>query len=307
MSKGEGGARQERIRCFRCDFSMLSLFTSPSVFFACLLAGVGSAFAVLSDPSRRDAYDRDGQEEGASSSSSSGGGMRHRHHGGGGGGGGFHAYHGPDAGDIDPEMIFRMFFGGGMPPSSPFGGGGETIFSDGRNTYRVRRGGPGTTRHQHAQQQQGGEEDPSAVLGQRLLQLMQLLPIIILVLLSLFSFGGSGGDGDRWFSLSNEPPFTLLRHTESPGVVGGLPYYVRPDFFRTLNENRGNLMRVERYVQDESAKAMKAKCEEDTRKKLAEEQKARFAASGGRSRSGSGAVSMDDIPSCQKYRSYFGR
>jgi len=59
---------------------------------------ISSAFEVLSDPKKKETYDRFGEE-----------GLQ----GGGGGGGGF--------GGADPNDIFRMFFGGG---GGGFGGGG---------------------------------------------------------------------------------------------------------------------------------------------------------------------------------------
>merc|ERR1711962_1070212 len=66
---------------------------------------ISAAFEVLSDPKKKETYDRFGEE-----------GLQ----GGGGGGGGF--------GGADPNDIFRMFFGGG--DGGGFGGGGGMFNMD---------------------------------------------------------------------------------------------------------------------------------------------------------------------------------
>lgn len=71
----------------------LPCFPSPAV--------VSKAFSCLSDPDKRRSYDTYGAEE------PPGLGMR-----GGGGGGGFGGRGGGMYGDVDPEEIFNMFFGG---------------------------------------------------------------------------------------------------------------------------------------------------------------------------------------------------
>ncbi|MEQ2174840.1 hypothetical protein GOODEAATRI_011875 [Goodea atripinnis] len=64
------------------------------------LKEIGNAYAVLSNPAKRQQYDRTGGEEPSSPSQSHGGGFDfHR---------GFEA-------DITPEDLFNMFFGGGFP------------------------------------------------------------------------------------------------------------------------------------------------------------------------------------------------
>jgi hypothetical protein len=131
---------------------------------------LGNAYACLSDPAKRADYDAYGD------SSASGGG------GGGGGGGGMgrggHPFH---HAEVDPEEIFRAFFGGGMPmggirfAGGPFGG----------QMHRARQ------QHQQHQQQraQGGEG-----LG----ELLRYLPFLMFLFLSFSgmgfdSWGGSGG------------------------------------------------------------------------------------------------------------------
>ena len=64
---------------------------------------VGKAYAVLSDQDKRDSYDRYGADGPQVQSNFSRGGTRHYHQGG---------YYDDD---FNPEDIFNMFFGGGMP------------------------------------------------------------------------------------------------------------------------------------------------------------------------------------------------
>ena len=142
---------------------------------------VGLAYATLSDPQKRSIYDRYGEED---PDQRGGGGAaanmaRHFRHGRGGG-----------AQEVNPEDIFNMFFGGGMPGGGGMhrGPGGFHVYTNGfgfggggmPQGFRGQRQGPGQQRQQ--QQAQGG-------FG----QLVQLLPLILIMLLSFFNFNDSGG------------------------------------------------------------------------------------------------------------------
>ena len=76
-------------------------FRYPNLKFQNLV--VGKAYAVLSDQDKRDSYDRYGADGPQVQSNFSRGGTRHYHQGG---------YYDDD---FNPEDIFNMFFGGGMP------------------------------------------------------------------------------------------------------------------------------------------------------------------------------------------------
>ncbi|KAJ7504314.1 hypothetical protein B0H11DRAFT_1981632 [Mycena galericulata] len=135
---------------------------------------VSKAFQVLSDPQKRSIFDRSGSDPEDRS-----GGMPSRSSGFqsfNGGGGGFE-------GELSPEDLFNMFFGGGGGGGfgNGFGGGfgGGPVFTTtfGPGGFRTTRmGGGGVPR----QQQQGGNAEQRSTL-------VQLLPLILLFGFSLLS------------------------------------------------------------------------------------------------------------------------
>jgi DnaJ family protein B protein 12 len=127
---------------------------------------VSKAFTCLSDPEKRQVYDVHGTEQPTSSGFS---GMRTRGSGFGGGGGFYDA-------DIDPDEIFRMFFG-----NNPFGGPGVRVNSFGRFPTGY---GAAPAFGQRAQRapQQGHQPEASAA---RLL--LSLAPFFVIILFNLLT------------------------------------------------------------------------------------------------------------------------
>jgi DnaJ family protein B protein 12 len=141
---------------------------------------VGLAYGTLSDPQKRTIYDQSGEED----PDNRGGGMRPA------GGGGMHFRPGQE---VNPEDIFNMFFGGGMPTGGMRRGGGPGVhfYSSGFGNgfggvprQRVPRGQPGG--------QPGGQrrqEDEAFNFG----NLVQLLPFLMILILSFFNMKNEGG------------------------------------------------------------------------------------------------------------------
>ncbi|KAJ7170503.1 hypothetical protein C8R43DRAFT_1059863 [Mycena crocata] len=132
---------------------------------------VSKAFQVLSDPQKRSIFDRSGSDPEDRSS-----GMPSRTS-------GFQSFGGGGSeGELSPEDLFNMFFGGGGAGGfgNGFGGGGfgggpvfTTTFGPGG--FRATRMGGGGTR-----QQQGGNAEQRSTL-------VQLLPLLLLFGFSLLS------------------------------------------------------------------------------------------------------------------------
>lgn len=172
---------------------------------------VSKAFQVLSDPQKRAVYDQHGSDpesrfSGMSSSSSGSPGFA----GGGPFGGGFE-------GELSPEDLFNMFFGGGPMGGASFGGsfGGGPIFTTtfgpgGFRTTRMRTGG--------APQQQQNNEPRS--------MFMQLLPLFILfgftLLNALPSLFSATTTPDPSYVFSSRNGYNVERQT--PGL--GIKYHV---------------------------------------------------------------------------------
>ena len=131
---------------------------------------VGLAYATLSDSQKRTIYDRYGEED----PDNRGGGARP---------GNVH-FNGQE---VNPEDIFNMFFGGGMPGGVHMGGmpGGFRVYSTGFGGGGGFGGRmPRQQQRQRGQRQQQEEEPPNLFH-----QLMNLLPLFLLMMMSFFNFG----------------------------------------------------------------------------------------------------------------------
>ncbi|KZT71982.1 DnaJ-domain-containing protein [Daedalea quercina L-15889] len=164
---------------------------------------VSKAFQVLSDPPKRDAYNKHGSDpESRFSGMPSAGRAPPGFATNGFAGGGFES-------EISPEELFNMFFGGGMG-GGPFGGGGPAFTASfgpgGFRTTNMR-----TNRRQAPQQ----AAEPRSTF-------MQLLPLILLFAFSFLNFlpnlFSSPGTPDPRFSFSPSMRYNMERQTGGLGI-----------------------------------------------------------------------------------------
>ncbi|OWF36240.1 dnaJ homolog subfamily B member 14-like [Mizuhopecten yessoensis] len=174
---------------------------------------IGNAFSVLNDTEKRRKYDLYGPETDTTSDP-----RRGQQHG----------YSHGFEGDISPEELFNMFFGGGFPTNNVY------------TTHRPRHA------HQHHQHHRttNVSNDGSYTL------LLQLTPIILLVLLSLLS---SFFVSDPLFNMHKTDKYTFQRKTGNLQV----PYYVKKDF---RVEFKSDLRRLERQVEEEHISSLRQNC-----------------------------------------------
>lgn len=149
---------------------------------------VGLAYATLSDSQKRTIYDRYGDED--PDNRGGGGGARP---------GNVH-FNGQE---VNPEDIFNMFFGGGMPGGVHMGGmpGGFRVYSTGFGPGGGFGGRmPRQQQRQRGQRQQQEEEPPNVFY-----QLINLLPLLLLLMMSFFNFGEQATTSHT----GNNPYFSL--------------------------------------------------------------------------------------------------
>ncbi|XP_061198059.1 dnaJ homolog subfamily B member 14-like [Saccostrea echinata] len=168
---------------------------------------IGNAFAVLSDESKRRRYDAYGPEMEETN---------HRRH----------TYRNEFEGDISPEELFNMFFGGGFPSNNVY-------------THHTHR-----PRHRHHHSREHVSNDSGFTL------LLQLSPILLLVFLSLLS---SWFVSDPIYSLHPSGKYDTERTTSNLHVK----YYVKNDF---KVEFKGDLRRIERNVEEEYISNLRQNC-----------------------------------------------
>jgi len=172
---------------------------------------IGNAFAVLSDEDKRRKYDRYGEDLGPQMQRS------HRH------------YHEDEfSGDISPEDLFNMFFGGGYP--------------SGRVYMHRQNGRQAGFQQQHHQQQNVTSLYP----------LLQVVPILLIVLFSMLSS-----------FLIPEPVFSFHQTSQYryPMTTSrlGITYYVKDRELGDKYDER-QLNELERQIDREFVENLQIKC-----------------------------------------------
>mmetsp|Transcript_5773 Transcript_5773/g.8072 ORF Transcript_5773/g.8072 Transcript_5773/m.8072 type:complete len:386 (-) Transcript_5773:19-1176(-) len=188
---------------------------------------IGQAFSCLSDAEKRKLYNIRGTEEDSMGHFSRGSSR--------------HAYDG----DLTPEEIFSMFFGG-VPLHRTGGMGG--VGGPGFRTYTYNFGGPATRR---TTANRGTQQND---IGSTFFHCIQLLPLILMFLMYAFSFG------------SNEPLYELQRTStysvERLTKPNNIPYYVKPDFDPS-SIGRSAFNRLENQIEKEWQMEMRGQCQRE--------------------------------------------
>jgi hypothetical protein len=166
---------------------------------------LGLAYATLSDPQKRTIYDRYGEEDpdnrGGGASASPFGGMRRGRR---------------STQEVDPEEIFNMFFGGGMPGGMGGGGPGFHVYTSGFGGgpgihFRTGGMGGGMPRASGQRGRQTTDDEPDQDPRSAIALFLQFLPLILIMVTAFFQasdsasnmMGGSKMPGvDRYFSLT---------------------------------------------------------------------------------------------------------
>jgi len=185
--------------------------------------------------------------------------------------------------DVNPEDIFNMFFGGGMPPGA--GGPGFRVYTNGFGPGFAFGGHPNMGRTRTQQQQRQQQQAPDVGFS----HFLQFLPLALIILLSFFNMPGEyatgATGGSRYFSLTPVSPFTNPLHTKLTKVKD-IPYYVTEKFLRTIHRDRYQLTQVERMVEksyerylfDEckNQKAYKRNLELKAKKRITEDERTKL-------------------------------
>jgi DnaJ family protein B protein 12 len=181
---------------------------------------LSAAYSTLSDPDKKRVYDHTGGDTSNMYSANPQQGTR--------GGGGTYYYEG----DVDPDEIFRMFFGG----FSPFGAEFQRM-NGGRNR-----------REQHRHREDNAPADPK---NKVLVLLIQFIPILLIFL----SFSGSFFQSEPEYSFSRTNRYPAKRETQRLKVN----YYVPNNF----NKPRLELPKFESTIESDYIHLVQEKCQEE--------------------------------------------
>lgn len=193
--------------------------------------------------------------------------------------------------ELSPEDIFNMMFNGFHPGMQ----GGPRMRT--RRVYRAGGGGQGD--HRQAGAQGGEARDPSAV---RMTQLLQLLPVLLMFFFFLTSLSS---EPDLSFNLNRTSSFRVPRRTAVSGIVPNLEYYVKPDFWSNLKNDKRKLAAVEREVEQTTHRHLRRQCNRERQQQLQLKYRARRQ-SGARAEALLSEAERMPKPNCDSMEKHFG-
>lgn len=201
---------------------------------------IGNAYAVLSNPEKRQQYDQYGDQSTAAPGPHHSTQTHHRH---------YRNFHRDFEADISPEELFNIFFGGRFPT------GNIHVYTNQGATYsqfyQPRR------RRAYERREEVVEEDQSQ---NTFTALLQLLPVLVLILISVFTQ-----------MMATNPPYSLFYKPAMGLVVSretqhmGVPYYVDKSFEK---EYRGSALdELEKTIESDYIEHLQSSCWKEKQQK----------------------------------------
>lgn len=201
---------------------------------------IGNAYAVLSNPEKRQQYDQYGDQCAAGPAPQHSTFTHHRH---------YRNFHRDFEADISPEELFNIFFGGRFPT-----GNIHVYTNQGASYsqfYQPRR------RRAYERREEVVEENQSQ---NTFTALLQLLPVLVLILISVFTQ-----------MMATNPPYSLFYKPAMGLVVSretqhmGVPYYVDKSFEK---EYRGAaLEELEKTIESDYIEHLQSSCWKEKQQK----------------------------------------
>ncbi|CAL1573529.1 unnamed protein product [Knipowitschia caucasica] len=200
---------------------------------------IGNAYAVLSNPEKRQQYDQYGDQSSAPAPQHST--QAHPRH--------YRNFHRDFEPDISPEELFNIFFGGRFPT-----GNIHVYTNQGASYaqfYQPRR------RRAYERREEVVEENQSQ---NTFTALLQLLPVLVLILISVFTQ-----------MMATNPPYSLFYKPALGLVVSretqhmGVPYYVEKSFEK---EYRGEALdELEKTIESDYIEHLQSSCWKEKQQK----------------------------------------
>jgi len=200
---------------------------------------VNKAFACLSDPDKKAAFDRYGSEE--PNGAGFGAGVRRRNAGGG-AQGGFDGF----GDDFDPAEIFNMFFNGGAGGMGGGFGPGFRVHTFGGRPQNAPRPGPRPRQHQPSAATAAAEDGAAVVRN-----VLHLLPLLIPVALYLLS--------------PKEELYSFVRTKDLKDSLKTarmeIPFYANKEAFDVKFSDLQSRRRIENQIENERVQMYTQNCQ----------------------------------------------
>ncbi|KAL6098582.1 dnajc18 [Pungitius sinensis] len=204
---------------------------------------IGNAYAVLSNPEKRQQYDQYGDQSAAPNAPQHSAHSRHGYH---------RNFHRDFEADISPEELFNIFFGGRFPT-----GNIHVYTNQGASYsqfYQPRR------RRAFERREEVVEENNNNQSQNTFTALLQLLPVLMLILISVFTQ-----------MMATNPPYSLFYKPAMGLVVSretqhmGVPYYVDKSFEK---EYRGAALdELEKTIESDYIEHLQNSCWKEKQQK----------------------------------------